>query len=43
MCDMGEDETVEHVVLECQKYDRDRIEMMRVILIDMGREMNIRD
>ena len=29
MCDMGEDETVEHVVLECDKYDRDRMEMMR--------------
>ncbi|MPC76616.1 hypothetical protein E2C01_071033 [Portunus trituberculatus] len=24
MCDMGEDETVEHVVLECVKYARDR-------------------
>ena len=40
MCDMGEDETVEHVVLECEKYDRDRMEMMRVILTEMGREMN---
>ena len=24
MCDMGEDESVEHVVLECEKYERDR-------------------
>ena len=40
ICDMGEDETVEHVVLECEKYDRDIMEMMRVILTEMGREMN---
>ena len=40
MCDMREDETVEHVALECEKYDRDRMEMMRVILTKMGREMN---
>ena len=40
MCDMGEDETVEHVILECQKYDRDIIEMMRVILTEMGCEIN---
>ena len=32
MCDMGEDETVELVVLECVKYDHDRMEMMRMIL-----------
>ena len=32
MYDMGEDETVEHVVLEYEKYDRDRMEMMRVII-----------
>ena len=25
---MGEDESVEHVVLECDKYERDRIEMI---------------
>ena len=45
MCDVGEEsdsETVEHVVLECEKYDRDRMEMMRVILREMGREMNER-
>ena len=40
MCDVGEDETLEHVVLECQKYDRDEMEMMHVILTDMGCEMN---
>ena len=40
ICDMGEGETVEHIVLECEKYDRDRMEMMRVIVTEMGREMN---
>ena len=34
MCDMGEDESVEHVVLECEKYDRNR--MMQVILTELG-------
>ncbi|MPC27401.1 hypothetical protein E2C01_020571 [Portunus trituberculatus] len=33
MCDMGEDETVEHVVLE---YARDRNEMMQVVLRELG-------
>ena len=32
MCDMGEEEAVEHVVLECVKYARDRGEMMQVVL-----------
>ncbi|MPC34665.1 hypothetical protein E2C01_028062 [Portunus trituberculatus] len=32
MCDMGEDETVEHVVLECVKYARDRNEVMQMVL-----------
>ena len=41
MCDMGEDETVEHVVLEHEKYDSDRMEMMHVILTEMGCEMNV--
>ena len=40
MCDIREDETVEHVVLECEKHDRERMEMMRVILTGMRREMN---
>ena len=35
MCDMGEDESVEHVVLECEKYERDRMEMMQVILTEL--------
>ncbi|MPC91628.1 hypothetical protein E2C01_086678 [Portunus trituberculatus] len=30
MCDMGDDETVEHVMLECEKY-----EMMQVILSEL--------
>ena len=40
MCDMGEDETVEHVLLECGKYDRERMDMMRVVLTEMGFRMN---
>ena len=36
MCDMGVDETVEHVVLECVRYERDRNEMMQVVLREMG-------
>ena len=36
MCDMGEDESVEHVVLECEKYERDRMGMMQVILTELG-------
>ena len=28
---MGEAATVEHVVLECEKYDSERMEMMQVI------------
>ena len=37
MCHMGEDETVEHVVPECEKYDRDRMEMMHVILTEINK------
>ncbi|MPC58694.1 hypothetical protein E2C01_052701 [Portunus trituberculatus] len=36
MCDMGEDEKAEHVVLECVKYARDRNEMMQVVLRELG-------
>ena len=36
MYDMGEDEMVEHVVLECVKYARDRNEMMQVVLRELG-------
>ena len=32
MCDMGE----EHVVLEWEKYERDRMERMQVILTELG-------
>ena len=35
MCDMGEDETVEHVTLKCEKYDSNRMQMMHVVLTDM--------
>ena len=35
MCDMGDDETVEHVILEFEKHDRERMKMMRVILTEM--------
>ncbi len=42
MCDMGEDETVEHVVLECAKYARDRYEMMQVVLTELGHTGNDR-
>ena len=38
MCDMGEDEMVEHVVLECVKYARDRYEMMQVVLRELGHD-----
>ena len=38
MCDMGEDETVEHVMLECVKYARDRHEMMQVVLRELGQD-----
>ncbi|KAG0724425.1 hypothetical protein GWK47_040581 [Chionoecetes opilio] len=40
MCDMSEDETVEHVILECEKYSGERMEMMRVVLTEMGGDMN---
>ena len=35
MCDMGVDETVEHIMLECTKYGRIRTEMMRTVLIEL--------
>ena len=34
MCDMGEDESMEHVILECEKYERDKMEIMQVILTE---------
>ena len=36
MCDMGEDESVEHVVLGCGMYERFRMEMMQVMLTELG-------
>ncbi|MPC70299.1 hypothetical protein E2C01_064543 [Portunus trituberculatus] len=33
---MGEDEAVEHVVLESSKYARGRNEMMQVVLSELG-------
>ena len=36
MCDMGEDETVEHVVLECVEYARDRNEVMQGMVRELG-------
>ena len=42
MCDMGVDETVEHVVLECVRYERDRNEMMQVVLTELGHNGNER-
>ena len=31
-----EDKTVEHVIQECEKYDSDRMEIMRIVLTDTG-------
>ena len=42
MCDLGEDETVEHVMLECERYERDRREMMQVVLAELGHNRNER-
>ncbi|MPC86292.1 hypothetical protein E2C01_081115 [Portunus trituberculatus] len=42
MCDLGEDETVEHVILECVKYARDRYEMMQMVLTEQGHNRNER-
>ena len=36
MCDIGEDEFEDHVVLECEKYERDRREMIQEILTQLG-------
>ena len=42
MCDMGENESVEHVVLQCEKYERHRVEMMQVILTELGHSLDER-
>ena len=39
MCDMGEDETVAHEILECEKYDSDRMKMMHAVLSTMQCEV----
>ena len=36
LCDMGEDESLEHGVLKCEKYERDKMEMMQGILTELG-------
>ena len=41
-CDRGVDETVVHVMLLCERYRRERTEMMRVVLSEMGRDVNDR-
>ena len=41
MCDRGEDETVEHVLLECETYSRERWVMMQVVLSELGCEENV--
>ncbi|MPC67802.1 hypothetical protein E2C01_061988 [Portunus trituberculatus] len=38
VCDVGEDETVEHEVLKCVKYARDRYEMIQVVLRELGHD-----
>ena len=40
MCDTGEDKTVHHVILECEMYDSDKMEMIHVILNGMGCEIH---
>ena len=42
MCDMGEDESVEHIFLECEGYERERWEMMQTTLRELGSEVNER-
>ena len=31
MCERGMDETVAHAVLECEKYERERLKMLQVL------------
>ncbi|MPD03129.1 hypothetical protein E2C01_098752 [Portunus trituberculatus] len=38
MCDVGENKTVKHVVVECVKYARDRYEMMQVVVSELGHD-----
>ncbi|MPC94323.1 hypothetical protein E2C01_089487 [Portunus trituberculatus] len=39
---MGEGETVEYGVLKCERYDRDRREMMQVIMTELEHNRNER-
>ena len=36
MCDRGVDETVVHVILVCGRYWRERTEMLRLVVSEMG-------
>ena len=38
MNDVGQDETVEHLLLECSRYTDDRREMMSVLRREIGTE-----
>lgn len=38
MCDRGVDETVEHVVLECERYEDARARMLEVVIGELGVE-----
>lgn len=40
MCDGGGDEYVEHVVLECERYERRRGSMMEVVRLEVGAWMS---
>lgn len=40
MWDVGDDETEEYVILESEKHNTDQMEIMQVILIEMGCDMN---
>ena len=40
MCDTGDNETVEHVKLVCGKYGSDIMDIVHVILTEIGREIN---
>ena len=39
MCDSGRDETIEHVLLECEKYERERRSMIEDVKEEIGSEL----
>ena len=41
MCHMAGDETIEHMIQECDQYGREKMEMMQVIMTSMGCEINV--